>query len=99
MPAKTAPSGACATPTLDSLREAVSAAIDQTNPSREVALAALALARQQAPASAACVLIALDDTSDELDGSGATVDDAGKVRGFTLYTGPLPTWVRRVSNP
>lgn len=92
--------GACAPPTLDSLRAAVTAAIDQTNPSRETALAALALARQQAPPNAACVMVALDDTADELDGSGVTVDDAGKVRGFTLYMGPLPPAVlRTASNP
>jgi hypothetical protein len=92
--------GACAQPTLDNLRQAVSAAIDQTNPSRELALAALELARKQAAPSATCVLAALDDTSDELDGSGATIDDAGKTRGFVLYMGPLPASVRRVStNP
>jgi hypothetical protein len=92
--------GACAQPTLENLREAVSAAIDQINPSREVALAALELARNQAAPSATCVLAALDDTSDELDGSGAIIDDAGKTRGFVLYTGPLPATASRVSaNP
>lgn len=85
---------------MDSLRAAVTAAIDQTNPSRDVALAALALAHQQAPPGDACILVALDDTADELDGSGATVDDAGKVRGFTLYMGPLPpSALKRASNP
>lgn len=93
-------SGPCAAPTLDSLRSAVTAAIDQINPSRDVALAALALARQQATTGDACVLVALDDTADELDGSGVTVDDAGKTRGFTLYMGPLPpSALKRVSNP
>jgi hypothetical protein len=91
--------GACAAPTLDSLRAAVSAAIAQTDPPRDVALAAVALARQQTPPAEACVLAALDDTADELDGSGATVDDVGKVRGFTLYMGPLPSSVGRVSTP
>ena len=96
----TARAGACEPTTLDSLRAAVSAAIDQTNPSRDVALAALALARQQATVGDACVLAALDDTADELDGSGATVDDAGKTRGFVLYMGPLPpSALKRVSNP
>jgi hypothetical protein len=99
MPAGAGQGGTCAPPTLDSLRAAVADAIGQTDPSREVALAALALAHQQAPPSASCVLAALDDTADELDGSGATVDDAGKVRGFTLYMGPLPPYVHRVSNP
>jgi hypothetical protein len=77
----------------------VTDAIDKINPSREVALAALALARQQAAPSASCVLAALDDTSDELDGSGATVDDVGKTRGFVLYMGPLPASVRISANP
>jgi hypothetical protein len=90
--------GACAQPTLDNLRGAVTAAIDQINPSREVALAALDLARKQASPSATCVLAALDDTSDELDGSGATIDDAGKTRGFVLYMGPLPASQSRVSS-
>ena len=94
-----APAGACSPPTLESLRQAATAAIDQTNPSREVALAALTLARQQAPPTDTCVLAALDDTSDELDGSGATIDDAGKTRGFVLYMGPLPTPARGASNP
>jgi hypothetical protein len=99
MPAA-ARSGGCAPPTLDTARAAVSAAIDKVNPSREVALAALTLARTQTPPGAACVLGALDDTSDELDGSGQTIDDAGKTRGFVLYEGPLPaTALRRVSNP
>jgi hypothetical protein len=91
------PGSACAQPTLDTLRAAVTDAIDKINPSREVALAALALARQQAAPSANCVLAALDDTSDELDGSGATIDDVGKTRGFVLYMGPLPASVRLVS--
>jgi len=100
LPASPTHSGACEPQTLDSLRAAVTAAIDQTNPSRDAALAALALARQQAAPGDACVLVALDDTADELDGSGATVDDAGKVRGFTLYIGPLPpSALKRVSNP
>jgi len=100
LPATPARGGACEPQALDSLRAAVTAAIDQTNPSRDVALAALALAHQQAPPGDACTLVALDDTADELDGSGATVDDAGKVRGFVLYTGPLPpSALKRVSNP
>ena len=99
MPAA-ARSGGCAPPTLDTVRAAVSAAIDQVNPSREVALAALALARRQTPASAACALGALDDTSDELDGSGQTIDSAGKTRGFVLYEGPLPpAALKRAANP
>jgi len=99
LPAAPARAGPCEPTTLDPLRAAVTAAIDQSNPSRDEALAALALARSQAPPGAACTLVALDDTTDELDGSGVTVDDAGKVRGFTLYMGPLPASVRRVSNP
>jgi hypothetical protein len=99
LPASVARHGGCEPQTLDPLRAAVSEAIAKTDPSRDVALAALALARQQASPTDACVLVALDDTADELDGSGATVDDAGKVRGFVLYTGPLPPFITRVSNP
>jgi hypothetical protein len=100
LPTTPARGDACEPQTLDSLRAAVTAAIDQANPSRDVALAALALAHQQVLPGAACILVALDDTADELDGSGATVDDVGKVRGFVLYTGPLPpSALRHVSNP
>jgi len=100
LPATPARAGPCESATLDSLRAAVTAAIDQSNPSRDVALAAIAVAHQQASPGNACILVALDDTADELDGSGVTVDDAGKVRGFVLYMGPLPpSALRRVSNP
>jgi hypothetical protein len=84
------PSPGCDPATLDSLRGAASAALDAAAPTRDVALDAVNLARDQAPVTDACLRVALEDTAAELDGAGLTVDDASAVRGFMLYTGPVP---------
>jgi hypothetical protein len=97
MAATPRPAVGCGPATLDSLREAARAVIDGSKASSGVTLAAVALARQQAPASDPCLSVALDETRAEFAGHGATLPGVAAIKGFPLPSSAAKPKDRRPS--
>ena len=91
LPAPVKPAGPCDQKAVSAMRGTVESVIADAKPmpSREIAVAAIQLARDQSPATDTCRLAALDDSSTELSGDGEMVAD-NDVRGFTLVSGAIP---------
>ena len=91
LPPPAKPAGPCDQKAVSAMRGAVESVIADAKPmpSREIAVAAIQLARDQSPATDTCRLAALDDSSTELSGDGEMVAD-NDVRGFTLVSGVIP---------